>query len=235
MKDSEWHSERSDKHGSLFTINTGKFPLQHEPDQPLWLVSCLPSSELQLSHHLNSFSESHKSSGKDWNWIKGMENTWADRRAAESQERSKLTAEGTVWVKDVTGWSCARVKLLKTVKIKPNTLHKERVRHSAKPEWSPIHQNHQSATKTETSEPIMSQQSFMTVSVSWRQTEPRFITVNMIILIWNSTLTLQRRVGKLRPCGKLQRKAACWGSLLTHSDLSAQKHCRDFLSATSGS
>lgn len=72
MKDSEWHSERSDKHGSLFTINTGKFPLQHEPDQPLWLVSCLPSSELQLSHHQRLQKVSgvaaspHESSGKDW-------------------------------------------------------------------------------------------------------------------------------------------------------------------------
>lgn len=116
MKDSEWHSERSDKHGSLFTINTGKFPLQHEPDQPLWLVSCLPSSELQLSHHLNSFRKSRASlplptraQAKTeaeinvWNNL-SRQTCGTPAGTAESQERSKLTAEGTVWVKDVTGW-----------------------------------------------------------------------------------------------------------------------------------
>lgn len=41
----------------------------------------------------------HESSGKHWNWNKCMENT-----SAESQERSKLTAEETVRVKDVTRW-----------------------------------------------------------------------------------------------------------------------------------
>lgn len=112
MKDSEWHSERSDKHGSLFAINTGKFPLQHEPDQPLRLVSCLPSSELQLSHHQQLQKVSgvaaspHESSGR----LKRMETPpQTDVRPSspqlqQSQERSKLTAEGTVWVKDVTGW-----------------------------------------------------------------------------------------------------------------------------------
>lgn len=112
MKDSEWHSERSDKHGSLFTINTGKFPLQHEPDQPLWLVSCLPSSELQLSHHQQLQKVSgvaaspHESSGKDWSVWKHLRRQTCGTPAAtaESQERSKLTAEGTVWAKDVTGW-----------------------------------------------------------------------------------------------------------------------------------
>lgn len=107
MKDSEWHSERSDKHGSLFTINTGKFPLQHEPDQPLWLVSCLPSSELQLSHHQQLQKVSGVAASPHETEAYG--NTSADRRAGrpqlqQSQERSKLTAEGTVWVKDVTGW-----------------------------------------------------------------------------------------------------------------------------------
>lgn len=110
--------------------------------------------------------------------------------------------------------SCARVKL---VKIKPNMLHKERARHSAKPEWSPIHQNHQSATKTETREPIMSQQSFRTVSDRAKLHHSKYDHFNR-----------KQHPDASAPCWETsncilgQRKAACWGSLPTRSDLSTK-------------
>lgn len=111
--------------------------------------------------------------------------------------------------------SCARVKL---VKIKPNMLlHKERARHSAKPEWSPIHQNHQSETKTETREPIMSQQSFRTVSDRAKLHHSKYDRFNR-----------KQHPDASAPCWETsncilgQRKAACWGSLPTRSDLSTK-------------
>lgn len=111
MKDSEWHSERSDKHGSLFTINTGKVSTATRawPAAVTGFLFALIRTSTVTSSTASESLGRRCLSPRELRQTEAYGNTSADRRAGrpqlqQSQERSKLTAEGTVWVKDVTGW-----------------------------------------------------------------------------------------------------------------------------------